>query len=145
MALTTTETTIPDPAPFDAAGVTPIVETEGQRRSRLLLAGGLLFMGVLHFAAPTLFDRIIPKWVPGAPRMWTYVSGVWELSSAALLATPRTRRLGAYAAAATLVAVYPANIQMALDNKPTTPYGVGLWARLPMQLPMIGWALKHRK
>lgn len=136
---------VPDPAPHDAAGVTPIVEGEGQRRSRLLLAGFLLMMGVLHFVAPKPFDKIIPKWVPGRPRTWTYVSGAWELSSAALLAMPRTRRLGAYAAAATLVAVYPANVQMALDHSPTTPYGVGLWARLPMQLPMIGWALRHRR
>ena len=142
MALTET---VPDPTLHDAAGVTPIVETEGQRRSRLLLAGFLLFMGVTHFVLPKPFDRIIPKWVPGRARTWTYVSGAWELSSAALLAVPRTRRLGAYAAAATLVAVYPANIQMALDNSPRTPYGVGLWARLPMQLPMIAWALKHRR
>jgi uncharacterized membrane protein len=136
---------IPDPAPYDAAGVTPIVESDGQRRSRLLLAGFLLFMGVLHFAVPKPFDKIIPRWLPGNPRTWTYVSGAWELSSAALLAMPRTRRLGAYVAAATLVAVFPANVQMALDNAPTTPFGVGLWARLPVQLPMIAWALKHRR
>ena len=137
--------TIPDPAPLDAAGVTPIVETDGQKRSRLRLAGFLLFMGVLHFVAPRPFDRIIPKWVPGRPRTWTYLSGACELSSAALLAMPRTRRLGAYAAAATLVAVYPANVQMAIDNRPNTAFGVGMWARLPLQFPMIAWALRHRK
>jgi hypothetical protein len=32
---------------------------------------------------------------------------------------------------------------MALDNKPRTAYGVGLWLRLPMQAPMIRWALRH--
>lgn len=136
---------IPDPAPFDAAGVQPIVESDKARRSRLVLAGFLFFMGVLHFAAPKSFDKIIPRWVPGDPRMWTYVSGVWELSSAALLAMSRTRRLGAWVAAATMVAVYPANIQMAIDNPPTTLFGVGLVARLPLQFPMIAWALKHRR
>src|SRR5947209_20298067 len=106
-----------DPAPLDAAGVAEEAESVGKRRSRLLLAGGLLFMGVLHFAMPKPFDKIVPKWVPfGSARTWTYISGAWELSSAALLAVPRTRRLGAYAAAGTIVAVYPANIQMAIDN-----------------------------
>lgn len=47
------------------------------RRSRLRLAGVLGFMGVLHFAVPRQFDRIIPRWLPGPPRFWTYASGVW--------------------------------------------------------------------
>ena len=120
-------------------------ETDRARRSRLVGAGMLAFMGVLHLAVPKAFDRAIPKWVPGDPRMWTYVSGVWELSSAALLAMPRTKRLGAYLAAATFVAVYPANIQMSIDNPPTTPLGVGMLLRLPMQLPMVAWALGHAR
>ena len=53
-----------DPAPLDAAGVAEEAESVGKRRSRLLLAGGLLFMGVLHFAMPKPFDKIVPKWVP---------------------------------------------------------------------------------
>ncbi|MGI8662459.1 MAG: DoxX family protein [Acidimicrobiales bacterium] len=102
-------------------------------------------MGVLHLVVPKPFDKIIPRWMPGNPRAWTYASGLWELSSAALLAMPRTRRLGAYVAAATFVAVYPANVQMAIDNAPSTLFGLGLWARLPLQFPMIAWALKHRR
>lgn len=136
---------LPDPAPLDAAGVTPILESDKQKRSRLALAGILLFMGVLHLVVPKPFDKIIPRWMPGNPRAWTYASGLWELSSAALLAMPRTRRLGAYVAAATFVAVYPANVQMAIDNAPSTLFGLGLWARLPLQFPMIAWALKHRR
>ena len=133
---------LPDPAAHDAAGVAVVVESEKHRRSRLLLAGFLLFMGVLHFAVPKPFAKIIPRWMPGNPMMWAYVSGGWELTSGALLAMPRTRRLGGWCAAATLVAVYPANVQMAIDNPPSTPYGVGLLLRLPMQLPMIAWAIK---
>jgi uncharacterized membrane protein len=143
MALTESDL---DPAPLDAAGVAEVVESAGKRRSRLILAGGLFSMGVLHFVMPKPFDKIIPRWVPfGSARTWTYISGVWELSSAALLAMPRTRRVGAYAAAATIVAVYPANIQMAIDNPPSTLLGVGMAARLPLQIPMIAWALRHRK
>jgi uncharacterized membrane protein len=102
-------------------------------------------MGVLHFAAPAQFDRIIPSWVPGRPRAWTYASGVWELASAALLARPETKRAGGLAAAATIVAVYPANIQMAIDNPPRTRLGVASWLRLPLQLPMIAWALRQAR
>ncbi len=102
-------------------------------------------MGVLHFAVPGQFDRIIPSWVPGPPRAWTYASGVWELTSAALLARERTRRLGGWAAAVTIAAVYPANVQMAIDNPPTTPLGIGSWLRLPLQLPMVAWALKRTR
>ena len=113
------------------------------RKSRLRLAGFLSFMGALHFALPQPFDRIIPKWMPGRPRTWTYVSGAAELASGVLLANPSTKRAGGVMGAATLVAVFPANVQMALDNKPRTAYGVGLWLRLPMQAPMIRWALRH--
>ncbi|MBA2281607.1 MAG: hypothetical protein H0W25_10300 [Acidimicrobiia bacterium] len=102
-------------------------------------------MGVLHFAAPSNFDRIVPDWVPGDPRTWTYVSGLWELGSAALVANPRTRRLGGYVAAATLVAVYPANIQMSIDTPPTSAAGAVLALRLPLQIPMIAWALGHAR
>ena len=106
-------------------------------------AGALATMGVLHLAVPGPFDRIIPRWVPGEPRAWTYLSGVAELASAALLANERTRRLGGWAAAATIAAVYPANVQMAVDNPPTTALGSGSWLRLPLQVPMLVWAL-HR-
>jgi uncharacterized membrane protein len=83
--------------------------------------------------------------VPGKPRTWTYLSGIWELASAALLARPSTRRIGGYAAAATIVAVYPANIQMAIDNPPSTRLGIGSWLRLPLQFPMIAWALRQAR
>jgi uncharacterized membrane protein len=94
---------------------------------------------------PGQFDRIIPHWVPGRPRTWTYVSGLLELGSAALLAGERTRRAGGWVAAATLVGVYPANVQMAVENTTVTAVGIGSWLRLPLQLPMIAWALKRTR
>ena len=108
-------------------------------------AAGLATMGVLHFAVPDQFDRIIPRWVPGRPRTWTYVSGVAELASAALLSQQRTRRLGGWAAAATIAGVYPANVQMAIDNPPSTRLGVASWLRLPLQFPMVIWALRQAR
>ncbi|MEO7836710.1 MAG: hypothetical protein ABIS21_03585 [Acidimicrobiales bacterium] len=123
----------------------PPAESARARRGRLVGAAALTFMGVLHFAVPRNFDRIVPGWVPGDPRTWTYLSGLWELGAAALIADRRTRRLGGYVAAATLVAVYPANIQMAIDTPPTSPVGVLLALRLPLQFPMIAWALGHAR
>jgi uncharacterized membrane protein len=136
---------LPEPPATDAAGVATVGEGTSTRRSRLVLAGFLVFMGVLHFAVPKPFDKIVPRWVPGAPRFWTLLSGACELSSGVLLALPRTKRIGASLAAATMVVVYPANIQMAVDNPPNTAYGIGLLARLPLQFPIVAWALKHAK
>jgi uncharacterized membrane protein len=121
------------------------VEDPKIRRSRLVGAGLLAGMGVLHFVVPKAFDGAIPGWVPGRPRTWTYASGVWELASAALVANRRTSKVGGYAAAATFAAVYPANIQMAIDNPPTNPLGIGMLLRLPLQIPMVVWALRHAR
>lgn len=121
------------------------IEDPKVRRSRLAGAGLLAGMGVLHFVVPKAFDGAIPEWMPGKARFWTLFSGVWELGAAALIANRKTKKLGGYAAAATFVAVYPANVQMAIDNPPTTALGVGMLLRLPLQFPMIAWALKHAR
>jgi len=71
--------------------------------------------GVLHFAVPASFDAIVPEQLPGTARTWTHVTGVAELVIAALIATPRTRRLGGLLAALLFVGVFPANVKMAID------------------------------
>lgn len=107
------------------------------------LAGMLAATGVLHFVAPTQFDAIVPRALPGPCRRWTYLSGAAELGVAAAVAAPRTRRCGGLAAAALFVAVFPANLQMALTwrDRPL-PYRVAAWGRLPLQIPLIAWALR---
>ena len=111
-----------------------------ERRARTL-AGALVAMGILHFVAPAPFERIVPR-VLGRPRTWVHLSGVAELVSGILTAVPRTRRTGALLATATIVAVYPANWQMALDAgvPPRDAVGWGAWLRLPLQLPMVRFA-----
>lgn len=107
------------------------------------LAGMLVATGVLHFATPESFDAIVPAALPGPPRRWTYLSGAAELMVAAAVAAPRTRRLGGLAAAALFVAVFPANLQMALDwRRRPLPQRALAWGRLPLQLPLIAWALR---
>lgn len=126
----------PDPS------AAPAPDGSVERRARIL-AGALVVMGVLHFAVPGAFDRIVPR-VLGHPRKWTYLSGVAELACGILTAVPRTRRTGALLATATIVAVYPANWQMALDAglPPRDAAGWGAWIRLPFQVPMIRFAWK---
>ena len=110
------------------------------------LATTLTTTGVLHLVAPAPFDKIVPRSLPGTPRFWTLASGIAELGVAAAIVAPRTRRLGAAAAAVLFVAVFPANVKMARDwsDRPL-PVRAVAWARLPLQLPLIGWALAVRR
>ncbi|WP_432032976.1 DoxX family protein [Streptomyces antibioticus] len=110
-------------------------------RSPLLLAGLLAGAGVAHFAAPRLFDAIVPKALPGSPRTWTYAGGVAELVLAAGVALPPTRKPAALAAAALFVGLFPANVKMALDwrDRPT-PLKAAAFGRLPLQVPLVLWA-----
>jgi uncharacterized membrane protein len=115
------------------------------QRPAHVLAGALGVMGVLHFAVPKPFDGLIPRSLPGSRRAWTYGSGVAELTVAAAVAAPRTRRLGALAAALLFLGVFPGNVKMAVDaRRAPLPQRVIAWARLPLQWPLIAWALKVR-
>ena len=103
----------------------------------------LAVAGGSHFAAPRVYDRIVPRVMPGRPRMWTYLSGAAELAVAAAVAHPSTRRAGGLAAAALFAAVFPANVKMAWDWRRHPPvYRVAAYARLPLQAPLIWWALR---
>lgn len=107
------------------------------------LAGLLAGAGVMHFVSPGFFDAIVPKPLPN-PRFWTYASGVAEVAVAASLAVPRTRRMGATAAAVLFASVFPANIQAALDAQPGVQRAI-TYVRLPLQVPLVVWALRVRR
>lgn len=100
--------------------------------------------GILHLVKPEPYERIVPR-IIGHAEMLVFYSGIAEIASSALLAIPRTRRLGAGLTILILIAVFPANVQMALDG--ATPGGgfftgssVLLWLRLPVQALLIWWA-----
>jgi len=107
--------------------------------SHRTLAAALAGMGVLHFVRPEPFDGLIPPELPGSARAWTYGSGVAELAVAGLLAAPATRRVGAQAAVALFVGVFPGNLQMvrAWRGRPVVPWQLVAWGRLPLQVPMV--------
>lgn len=106
--------------------------------------GALLGLaGVMHFVRPAFFDAIVPHALPGSARSWTYASGVAELAVAGAVAVPATRRRGALVAAVLFVAVFPANIQAAVDARTPAEKAI-TWVRLPFQVPLVRWALKIR-
>ena len=110
------------------------------------LAATLTTTGVLHLAVPAPFDTVVPRTLPGTPRFWTLASGVAELGVAAAVAAPRTRRLGGAAAAVLFVAVLPANVKMARDWSDRSPAARAVaWGRLPLQIPLVVWALAVRR
>jgi len=123
--------------------------TAGRRlRERAPLALGGLFVaaGVLHFAKPKPFEAIMPRQLPGR-RSFVYGSGAAELACGIGLLT--RRRWAGKASAALLLAVWPANVQMALDSGSGRLRGVAdnkalAWGRVPLQVPLIWAALQSR-
>lgn len=114
--------------------------------SAYALTGLLAAAGITHLAKPKPYDRIVPDLLPGSARQWTYGSGALELAVAAAIAHPRTRRAGAGAAAGLFVAVFPANVKMAWDWRGRgVPARTAAYARLPLQAPLVTWALSVRR
>ena len=97
--------------------------------------------GILHFVIPRTYESIVPSWLP-ARRAIVYASGVAEIASGAAVLHPRTRRLGARLSIATLLAVFPANVEMARNHErfPVPGGRLALYLRLPLQALFIAWA-----
>ena len=114
------------------------------RTLALSLAGVFASSGVLHFAKPGPYRAMVPRSLP-APGFLVAASGVAELTCAGLLLFPVTRRTGGLASAALLVAVFPANVGMAVHSRRRPAwYQAMTWARLPLQIPMVQAALRTR-
>ena len=106
----------------------------------LLLAANFVAAGVMHFATPGFFVRIMPPYLPWHLEL-VYLSGVFEILGGLGVLWPRTRAMAGWGLIALLVAVYPANIHMALhpEQFPDTPAWAA-WLRLPFQFLFIAWA-----
>jgi uncharacterized membrane protein len=107
--------------------------TRGQRRVGITY----VFAGGMHFLRPRDYQAIMPDYIP-AHRELVYASGVAEILGGAGILHERTRRPAAWWMIATLVAVFPANLHMALnpDRYSRIPR-VLLWLRLPFQVLFI--------
>jgi uncharacterized membrane protein len=116
--------------------------------SLCLMAAFYAFAGVNHFRAPEFYLPIIPPYLPWHAEL-VFLSGVAEVMIGVGLLIPRTRVLAAWGAIALLVAVYPANIHMALADVPVgdppRSAGVFRWVRLPLQFVLMAWAWWHAR
>lgn len=109
----------------------------------------LLITGAGHFIFPAAVDQIVPTFLPGEPRFWTYLSGVAEIVIALMLLAPLSKKFagksirlwGAYSAFLLFIAVFPANINMAIQwSSREMPEPLLAYARLPLQLGLFYWA-----
>jgi uncharacterized membrane protein len=112
-------------------------------RSRAALSAFFNFTGILHFVIPRSYEAMVPEPVPTKEAV--AVSGVAEILGGLAVLHPSTRRLGRWWLLALLIAVFPANVHMAvnpgqirgldLDKVPRW----ALWARLPLQPLAMLW------
>ncbi len=105
---------------------------------RYLLAVIMIAAGILHFARPEKFVAIVPDWLP-AHRVLVGVSGFFEILGGAGLLVRRVRKAAAWGLVALFVAVFPANVNMAV-NKIMVDNPWILWGRLPFQAVLVAWA-----
>ena len=110
--------------------------------SRALLGATFLATGVLHFLRPRMYEAIMPGYLP-AHRELVYASGVAEMAGGAGVLVQGTRRAAGWWLIATLIAIFPANVNMAVnaDRFRAVPEPL-LWARLPLQGAVVAWVFR---
>jgi len=114
---------------------------------RILAALAMMGIGAMHFIRPDPFVEIVPAFFP-VPRVLVFVSGFFEILGGIGLLIPRFRKMAAIGLIALYIAVFPANVNMAVNNVQPKGYTVptfALWGRLPFQLVFIGiaWWLRR--
>jgi len=111
----------------------------------LLWVMGLFYVfgGVLHLVRPDFYRPMMPPYLP-AHDFLIWLSGVAELGLGLLVIDPLTRRWAAWGIIALLIAIFPANLHIALNDVPvfgnTEGGGTMNWVRLPFQAVFILWA-----
>ena len=110
-------------------------------RSQRALAGFFVFAGAMHFVIPRAYESIVP---PGLPKSEAVVlSGVAEILGGLAVLHPATRKAGRWWLLALLLAIFPANVWMAVSpHKIPGAHKIprwALWARLPLQPLAMLW------
>jgi uncharacterized membrane protein len=103
------------------------------------LGGFFLCAGLMHFLKPRPYVSIVPDALP-RKREIVFASGVAEMAGGAGVLVPGTRRIAGWWLIATLLAIFPANVNMAVNagRFRAVPEPL-LWARLPLQGALIAW------
>lgn len=109
--------------------------------SRYLLAAFFIVAGANHFLNSEIYLSMMPPWLP-APDALNLISGAAEVAGGIGILIPRTRRAAAIGLILLLLAVFPANLHLAIHGWPALdiPRWV-LWLRLPFQLAFIAWVI----
>lgn len=124
---------------MESAKIEPI-----RRVLRVLVGIGFIGIGLIHFVTPEPFLKIMPNVLPWHLGL-VYLSGAAEILGGVGLLVPKTRRMATWGLLLLLLAVFPANINMAvneiyLEGMPREAWL--LWVRLPFQLvfaAMVYW------
>ena len=124
-----------------------MVQMKSKIKTLSIIIMSLFYIGVgtNHIINPNWFVRIIPPILPFKVAI-VYISGIFEIILGSLLIFPKTRYIAGWGLIILLLAVYPANIYVALTNgeaMDTTP--MIAWGRLPFQFVFIGLAYWHSK
>jgi uncharacterized membrane protein len=114
---------------------------------RVLLAIFMITAGTLHWVTPDPFVKIVPSFLP-YPLALVYISGVFEILGGVGLLVPPVSQAAAWGLIALYIAVFPANINMAvnriqMDGIPDLD--LLRWGRLPLQAVLIAWAWWYTK
>jgi uncharacterized membrane protein len=112
-------------------------------RTAAAAGAGLLFLFTAsgHFTQTASMVQMLPSWAP-ARELLVYATGVLEIAIAVALFFRHSRRTGAWAAAAALVAFFPVNVYAALHHAPMGGHVWGpvyLLVRAPLQLFILWW------
>lgn len=109
--------------------------------TRIILSVFFMVAGMNHFISPDIYLPMMPDYLPWHLAL-IYVSGVAEVAGGIGVCIPKWRRAAGWGLIALLIAIFPANLHMALNDIPLNgkhlPSWV-LWSRLPVQLLMIAW------
>jgi uncharacterized membrane protein len=115
------------------------------RLSRIGLAAFFTLAGALHFLRPRFYEAMVPPAIAAQKKEIVAVIGVAEIAGAAMVLHPASRRLGRWWLLALLVAVFPANVHMAVNPEQVPGLDLrkvprwALWARLPLQPLAMLW------
>ncbi len=128
----------------------PYKMTENSSRKEILrvfLAVSMILVGTLHFAIPDPFVKIVPD-ILSHPLALVYVSGFFEILGGLGLLLPPVSQLAAWGLILLFIAVFPANINMAVNHidLPRIPDSSVLrWGRLPLQAVLIALAWSYTR
>jgi uncharacterized membrane protein len=113
--------------------------------SRPALAAFFTLAGTMHFLRPRFYEAMVPPAIAAQKKEIVAISGVAEIAGAAMVLHPATRRVGRWWLLALLVAVFPANVHMAVNPEQIRGLDLRkiprwtLWARLPLQPLAMVW------